>query len=233
MTDNVEERLRASLRGVELPAAPDSIRHSLEQLPTTAPQRLRSPTRPLATLLGAAALMVAALFGLSVLTQGTAAPGVGAASPGTVDGVPVQSVAEVLAARAAGSLGSEKVVLTGFWTDRTIAHSCGMPEEPFGELEISCHDGEFGITEREEPILRAERDGSFVAAEGPHLTPWVPEELRGRLFGLPSVDGKAHPPVSIVVSGHFGDERAAECRSSARQTCLDRFVLDSIVAFNP
>ena len=40
-------------------------------------------------------------------------------------------------------------------------------------------------------------------------------------------------PVPIVVVGHFDDPGAADCRKSARQLCLDRFVVDRIVMYDP
>jgi hypothetical protein len=138
------------------------------------------------------------------------------------------TVSKAIQLRDAGELGSNQITLSGFWTERSFGHSCSAPSEQPGELEIYCHDGEWGITERREAIGELTRDHRWVPAAGPHLTPWVPENRQRLLFGrLPL------PPVPIVVAGHFDDARAADCTVTARQLCRDRFVLDEVLVFDP
>jgi len=161
-----------------------------------------------------------------------------------VDGLTVQSVSELLAARAGGDAPRGPYALRGYWTDRSFPHSCaaalsgdGQP----GELELYCADGEWGITERNEAIkdLTIRRQGNTTAiggppAAGPHLTPWLPSIAEMQpLFGLPHVNDQYWPPVPILVIGHFDDPKAADCRKSAQQLCLDRFVIDQVVVFEP
>jgi len=132
------------------------------------------------------------------------------------------TVSELLASRDAGALGSEQVRLQGFWSDLSFAHSCARPIDTPGELEIYCHDGEFGITERAEPIATRPDDAHLFVTNGPHLTPWVPDHLWPRLAGVSS-------PTPIVVVGHFDDPRSQECQPTAVDLCRARFVIDDIL----
>jgi hypothetical protein len=145
----------------------------------------------------------------------------------------VYTVSEAIAARDAGELGSDQITLTGYWSDRSFGHSCGAPPQPQGELELGCHDGEFGISEANEAIGRLTPAGQWIPAESAHLSPWGTEDIGRRLVTLPLADGVPFPPVPIVVVGHFDDPRAADCRPQARQLCRERFVLDEIVSFDP
>ena len=168
-------------------------------------------------------------------------PSVAATFPTTVDGLTVQSVSELLAARASGDAKGGPFALRGYWTNRNFMHSCNAPVGQPGELELRCSDGEWGITERDEPILDLvikrqanETQIGGAPAAGPHLTPWVPSTPEMTpLFSLPFVNDQFWPPVPIVVTGHFDDPKARECRKEARQLCQDRFVLDHIVTFDP
>ena len=156
------------------------------------------------------------------------------ASP-DLDGLPSMTVGEALAAHAAGTLPDGRAAIRGFWTDGSIPHSCAASLEPLGELELYCHDGEFEITERDEPIWVVDRSGQVTyEAAGPHLTPWFPSGLAGaeELFSLPFINGQRYAPVPIVVIGHFDDPRADDCRAKARQLCRDRLVIDRIVQFD-
>jgi hypothetical protein len=56
---------------------------------------------------------------------------------------------------------------------------------------------------------------------------------RWGLFTSPDPNVRFWGPVPIVVVGHFDDPKAAECRAEARQLCLDRFVIDRVVMYDP
>lgn len=148
----------------------------------------------------------------------------------TLDGLPLLTVGEVLAARAAGGLRSERVAVHGFWSDGSLPHSCA-PAERTGELELYCRDGEWGMTELSEPIVVVEDSGIATPASGPHLTPFVPSDVEGadELFRIAHVRMPGFAPVPITVIGHFDDPRAADCRPQSRQLCLDRLVVERIV----
>ena len=242
MSDDLEPRLREALHGADLPGAPASTRAWVAQVTEEPrPGGARPRLRPLVILVPAAALLLAFVVfggGLSAPTPSPSpSPGVPSPSPSaqafpaTVDGLPVLTVGEVLAARAAGGLRNQAVAVGGYWSDRSSGHSC--PAQQTGDLEIYCHDGEYGITERDEPITVIDDNGHITRASVRHLTPWVPKAPSASLFNLPWTNGQPYPPVPIVVVGHFDDPRAAECRPQARQLCRDRLVIDRIALFDP
>ncbi len=149
----------------------------------------------------------------------------------TVAGRDVNTVSQAIAARDAGDLGSRTIALGGYWSASGAAWSCPYPGHQPADLELYCQDGAFGITERYESTLVLIRNGNMTTsrgATGPHLSPWVPAELQPRLLGQTTP-----APVPIVVLGHFGDSRASECVSDARQTCLERFVIESVLVYDP
>jgi hypothetical protein len=184
------------------------------------------------------AIVVSVWFGsdacTAVIASTVLAPHGLAGLPPAVNGLPVMSVTEVLAARAAGGLVNQPVAVGGYWSNGSVRHSCVPPPEPTGELELWCSDGEFGITDLDERILTVDHRGYGTEAVGPHLTPWFPDDLDGlaELFGLPVINGQQYPPVPIVVVGHFNDPRAEDCRPAARQLCRDRLVVDRIAVFD-
>ena len=182
-------------------------------------------------------------FGTSViptpLVPPDTTPSSEASDMNEVDGLPVMTVSEALAAHEASGLPDGRVAMHGYWTAYQVMHTCVPPppgEQP-GELELRCNDGEFGITERNEPIwvVDIRRGQVTYTARGPHLTPWIPNDLPRieELFTLPFINGQWYPPVPIVVVGHFDDERAMDCRLEAQQLCRDRLVIDRIMEFEP
>jgi len=252
MNEELELALRAALRGLDLPEAPASTRLYLARLRAEPRQggastRRRSllPIVPLAAAIGLIALLAGGgkptTPGPSVAPSVTPTPTL-VALPTTVDGLPVQSVSELLANRAAGNAAGGPYALGGYWTNRQFMHMCAPPRTPTGDLQLWCVDGEWGITEHDEEILAVNLQRGLVApAAGPHLTPYVPNVAdQQRLFASIDSDPAASPvpshfwaPVPIVVIGHFDDPLAAKCGSAARQACLDRFVIDRIVVFDP
>ena len=206
------------------------------------PGRRRAATRRSSIVLLAAASLAIAAIGVIGQSGGGTAPPMNSPNPSpiarvgppigeSVGGLNIQSVGQVLDRRRSGAIKGEPVALGGYWTDRTIGHSCAVVVPEPGVLELGCHDIEFGITERNEPILTFNPDQIRPAA-GPYLNPYIPEALLQPLVSLPIVGGQRYPPVPIVVVGHFDDPRAIRCRPQFRQTCLDRFVVDRIVLFN-
>ena len=220
--------------------------------------RVVTRSRPTTRLLVAAAVTIAiaclvGAFGLAprdpndrAVTQGasgdpasspsqsplaTAHPG--ASFPSEVDGSIVHSVSDLLRLRADGTIAGERVALRGYWLAAPILHSCNAGPE-LGELEMGCHDTEYGITEVDEPARVLGPPGLyFFAPVGPHLTPFVSKDLSGPLFKQQYINGQPFPPVPIVVIGHFDDPRASKCRPSSVKICRDRLVVDRIVEFDP
>lgn len=144
------------------------------------------------------------------------------------------TVRELLAAIENGTLSDASITVTGYWSGAPVAHSCAPPSEPVGALEIYCHDGEYGIAQLAEHIITIGPNGFAHTAKGEWITPLVDDEaIAELLFDLPRINGQLYPPVPIVATGHVNDPRAIDCGASARQLCLDRFVLDEVVEFEP
>jgi hypothetical protein len=141
----------------------------------------------------------------------------------------VLTVSQLLAARAAGTLHGGPIALGGYWTNRAMPRPCPTSPAGAGAFEMYCVDGEWGITERPEAILQIVHYSTWQPAAGPHLTPWVPDDLDDTL--LPGTNTTA-PPVPIVVVGHLDDPRAADCLPRSRQYCRDRFVIDRLVSLD-
>jgi hypothetical protein len=235
MTDDLEERIAAALRAMPAPAAPHRLRDALQELPASGGGQPRS-LRGIAAgvVVATCAIGVLALLPgspLSIVSPQEVAPA-GGSSADLANGIDALTVSAALDLRESEELGTKQVRIHGYWTDRSFGHSCTAPDMTPGELELRCHDGEFGITELPEPILAVTREGRAVPANGPALTPWVPEVLAQRLFGLPFINGQLFPPTPIVVAGHFNDPRAQQCQPDARLMCQDRLVLDEIIAFD-
>lgn len=241
MSDDLERRLRDELRRQSLPPAPESTRAYLEHIVDLPARRSRRPWLALVLI-----PVVVVLVGVAALIAGSStpvpvphpSPSATAPSepalPATVDGLPVLTVSEVLAQRAAGELKGGPVALRGYWSDLNIVFMCAPPLGNLGVLEMYCPEGQFAISERDEPYLVLTQGNREIFASGPHLTPWMPPDPAFvPLFSLPTINGQQYPPVPIVVVGHFDDPRAAQCRPEARQLCRDRLVLDRIIVFDP
>jgi hypothetical protein len=241
-TADLEARLAAAFGRRELPHAPVTLYRRLELVVELEPRvrERRSRRRILVWVarLVTLGLALLALLGVIVLSSGAGAPGPGpsdARSPDatSVDGLPVRIVSDVLALRAAGDLRKEPVAVGGFWTNRSRGHSCAAPDASPGELELYCHDGQYGITERDEPILRFVDASRAQPATGPHLTPYLEPSVTTRNLAFAVSFQIESPPVPIVVVGHFDDPRAADCRAGARQLCRDRLVVDRVASYDP
>jgi hypothetical protein len=245
MINRAEDRLRNTLGRRPLPPAPAALHDRLREIAAAA------PVRPAAVRLAGSITGPRLVLGIAAVLAGTLAialfgPGrdrrtaeVPAPSPPSnvaeIDGLPVMTVSQALAAHEAGDLPGGRVAMRGYWTSSPVAHGCAPPPAGAGELEIWCYDDEFGITERDEPIWQIDtRTGEETyTAQGPHLTPYLPAGLDGadQLF-LPMINGQWYPPVPIVVLGHFDDPRAEDCRPEARRLCRNRLVIDRIVEFD-
>lgn len=253
MTDDLEDRLAARFGGL-LPGAPGSLLEALERVPHTHPRTGSSRgSRGAMAMRAAGVALAVGLFWFFLPRQGPATPADASPSPSLAApdpspatlsspspspdavGVGAWTVAEFIARRDAGTLPDGPITLAGYWTDRSIAHSCPAPRpENEGELYGGCYDGEYGITELDEPIRLRSADGSSTMAVGPWITPFIEyDESMLPLFTQPVINGQAYPPVPIVVVGHVRDPRAEDCGSAVIQICRDRFVIDEVLVFDP
>lgn len=209
----------------QLPAA----RVRSEVLWRTSPSLLTAAT---VLTLGAVVLVLAAAE-TGRAPSGAVVPSMGPTAPVTLGESSTMTVSEFLKASTDGTL-PDTVTLTGYWSGAPLAHSCAPTVGSVGELEIPCHDGEYGITELAEHIITITPSGYSRTATGAWITPLIDDaRIAASLFGLPRIHGQQHPPVPIVAIGHVNDPRAAECRAAAHQLCRDRFVIDEVVEFEP
>jgi hypothetical protein len=242
--NDFERDLRNRLHGLDLPAAPQTLVRTMESVTLTPVRRRRGRRAPF-LLLGVAALLVTS--GMLMPHRGddatrrrsTVEPPVAAVVPSPypfpdeIAGRHVYSVSELLEERAAGHIEGGPILLSGYWSPQFFGHSCRAPDSQPGELEIYCHDKEYGITERNEfAMTLLDPSGRVQPASGPVITPWIPNDigLAAQLGPRELIHGQPFPPIPIVVRGHLDDLRAAECRQAAIQLCRDRFVIDEILA---
>jgi hypothetical protein len=246
VTEDLERRLRDSLDG-PLPPAPDLLRakmHDVVDEPLASARVRRSPWLLVAATVGLVVVVLAALISGGSPEPSPSDPPPTSSSPDppqTSSAAPAPpaspeplTVSEFLAGIDRGDFGSDSILVQGYWSDRSIGHSCAPTSEPVGDLEIRCHDGEFGITERLEPIgTLLDPGGSWAPASGPSITPYVEESMAEPLFTLPGGNGQRHAPIPIVVRGHINDPRARECQPKVLEVCQTRLVIDEIVEFDP
>ena len=175
------------------------------------------------------------------LPSPTPPPSIATAPPepteGTVDGL-AQSVrvSEPSAARAAGRLeDGPDPRYVAIWKRNASSgiRAYRKRSSTSGSSSSRCNDGEHGITEENEPIGELTVDGRFPPAEGPHLTPFVPDDLWPGLGQSEVIHGQRPLPVPIVVIGHLDDPRATDCQRKYAKLCADRFVIDRIVDYRP
>lgn len=155
--------------------------------------------------------------------------------PNEVDGVPVMTVSELLAARDAGTLVDDRGALRGYWSMNPYRHSCRGPDHPTAALELYCRDNEYGVTELPEQIFEvALPAGTVTEARGPHLTPFLSDDAATLAYTSHPlvINGQLFPPFPVLIVGHFNDPRAADCAPPALELCRDRFVIDRIVEWD-
>ena len=252
MTD-LDRELDDRLGGLSLPAAPDSLHVALDRTVQLEANRSHQGRPRIYLVLGLAAVIAAA--GLVIASAGgrtlpfapspshqvvigdlTASPSANSTEfPTETLGLHVYTVSELLSARAAGHVSGGPLALAGYWSYLRLELLCPPPPDNGGVLELRCGDDEYGITERDEPMMvLLVPSGRVRLADGPHLTPYLPKEVRTiwPLFTLQLVNGQPYPPVPIVVVGHLDDSRATACLPAARTLCGDRFVVDQILSFD-
>lgn len=233
--ESIEQQIRENLKGSRLPGAPESVRaQNLVDRGGSVRARLRGPAAgvgiPVAVVLLVPVLILALRgFAQAPVVRTPAQTGATESTATPMAAAQSMTVGELLEARSQGKIKGEQVVVSGFWTDRRVMLSCAVPDGKPGALELYCQDGQFGITQLDEPIIELAPNGDAIRPRGPSIIPWVPDSLVSQLLSTPERNGQWPAPVPIVVSGHFDDPRAAACRPQAQLLCKDRLVLDHVL----
>ena len=148
----------------------------------------------------------------------------------SISGSHVFSVSGAIAARDAGTLGSQTIDVGGYWSHIQLTPPCPAPMRQINPLELSCSFG-YGITERFEmawTVTSNSVETRFGPTSGPLLEPYVSDDLWARLDPRLPIG-----PVPIVVAGHFNDPGAATCVADVRDACRKTFVIESILVYDP
>jgi len=224
--------IRRTLRSAALPAAPASLRRTLDDLPrTAAAPRPASRYRLTVGLLAAGIVVVAVVALNGLLGQPGFGPGPGAIptpSPtpqptGTPSSstYPAYSVATLLAGRADGSVGDDPVIVYGSYTDLrdVTADPCPTPGPP--DVEPGCLDLRQGLVDSGEAVGTVV-DGHWTPNLSPALHPVWPERLRddpraARFFTITGPEQPDRQPIFVLLTGHFE---------------ATTFVVDEIVQFD-
>ena len=171
-------------------------------------------------------------------TPATPSPALETTSPGAWSPPPIPSISDdhvfsvsgAISDRDAGKLGSQTIDIGGYWSDNPLMMSCPAPMRDPNPLELYCSAGS-GITERYEMAWTITSNGVETSSRettGPLLEPYVPSDLRTRLSPTVPIG-----PVPVVVAGHFNDTGATNCVADVRDECRNRFVIESILAYDP
>ena len=141
------------------------------------------------------------------------------ASPPTVLGLPVRSVADLVALQG-GSFDDREIAVRG-WLSPFVAVPC--PSFAISPLEIGCpEEFQWLMAAPEELSVRnPDGSGSFNFPSGPGVNPKL---------DMASDDPSAvrQEAVEVIAVGHLDDPRASRCPVELRQRCRQRFVVDRI-----
>ena len=179
--------------------------------------------------LGLVVILVAGVVLRSAPAAGPAASGV----PTTVDGLPVMTVSQALAAEP--NAGDGLVAIEG-WVDPMPLHSCPAPQSSTGALEDACTSDEILLTEtRQELVVIASLDGgNSITASRPTAPYLYAHQMAGAdvnsLLPHTADPSKAanYRPLRAVIVGHFHDARAADCSTDQRSACDAALVVDQL-----
>jgi hypothetical protein len=153
--------------------------------------------------------------------------------PVAVEGLPVQTVGQALAAEAAGEPSDDSLVAIGGWLTFMPIPACPA-ESPHPVLEESCASEKLILTETRQELVTVS-----TSAEVDDYAPSTPYLSARKLDGSfideppgatgPTAGGGDGPlPVHVVLVGHFHDHRAARCTVDQTAACESTFVVDQM-----
>lgn len=142
--------------------------------------------------------------------------------------LPVRSVADVSVILANPGLGDTELAFGGWYSAGDLALGCQDQGEPASPIQIRCTDIHAWLSSTDRPILSA--NGSFEQ-------PANPADLLPLRFVFPmdppqgeagAGSWKVVTPRSVILIGHFHDERSSRCPADEQATCERTFVVDGI-----
>jgi hypothetical protein len=151
--------------------------------------------------------------------------------PVELDGLPVLTVTQGLAARDSGRAGPHAI--GGWFSMESVPHSCPATLVAVSPLEEFCHPEHWGLAELPEPVIeqRVTRNGDTTSTElkvGIASGPWIQPVLEFQEPIFPAGVTDTTLPVAVVLIGHFDDHRAADCPMDQVEACRRRFVATSV-----
>lgn len=211
-----------------------AVRRAAEERPSRRARFITALGRPASRLLGGGvAVVIVAVIVAGLALRSTTGPTTGPSSqaePTTVDGLPVQTVSQALAAEKSGAIVGDSLVAIKGWYNPMFPMGCPA-ETPGPALVETCASPRLVITENKEQLVVFENGGvsENQTPSGPYLDALEPE---GSYVGslLPSGDTMSqdtYRPLPVVIVGHFHDVRAAACGSD-EAACDAAFVVDRL-----
>jgi hypothetical protein len=154
-------------------------------------------------------------------------------APKDANGMAVMSVADAVALQGADN--SADIAVAG-WFQQSYALPCPAPMAPVVPLlNGDCSIGMTWLMQDPETLIHSTRDASGGSNSsrppvGAGVNPVFDGPSTAWANPLPENGDSVSTPVVFI--GHFDDVRAAGCGPADRQTCLDRFVVTTVVWAN-
>jgi hypothetical protein len=247
MSGWTEDRLAAAYRAMaDKTAAHETMTSTLAALRAIPAQRPRTRDALVAAfgrhgsrLVGAgAAIAIVAVIAAGLVLRSTTGPTSGPttepgnqAEPATVDGLPVQTVSQALAAEKSGAIVGDSLVAIKGWYDPTFPFGCPA-ETPGPALVDTCASRKLFVSENPERLVEFQGNG-VSGQQTPSGTYIAALEPDGSYVGslLPVSDQSSpgsYDPSPVVIVGHFHDLRAANCGADQKAACDSAFVIDQL-----
>jgi hypothetical protein len=240
MTGWSDERLDAAYRTMADKPAPhelatatvEAVRRAAEERPSRRAALASALGRPAVRLVGGGvAVVIAAAIVAGLAFRSTTGPS-SQAMPTTVDGLPVQTVSQALAAEKSGAIVGDSLVAVKGWYDPTFPMGCPA-ETPGPALVETCASAKLFVSETAERLVEVEGNGvsGRQTPSGPYIAALEPAgSYVGSLLPVSDPSSPAsYDPSPVVIIGHFHDVRAAACGAAQKAACDAAFVADRLV----
>ena len=146
-------------------------------------------------------------------------------------GLQVHAVIDAATLLADPLLADTELAFAGWYSASDLALGCQFESAPASPIEIRCSDVHAWLSATNRPILSA--TGSLDQPANPaglialrFVPPVDPPEGQGG----PPPDAMITTPKTIVIVGHFNDERSVRCPADVRSTCQQTLVVDGVAS---